>query len=547
MRFFSKLLAVFAFSAAILPLKLDACTNFIVTKGASADGSVMVTYNADAGGFMEPLYYLPAKDHAPNTMVDIYDWDSGKFLGKIKQIPHTYQVIGNMNEWQVAIGETTFTGREELRDTNGIIDYGSLIYLALQRSKTAREAIQVMTDLVAEYGYYSTGESFSVADANEAWIFELIGRGPNERGGNWVARKIPDGYICAHANQARIREFPTNDPANCLYSKDIVEFAKKRGIYDAKKDPVFKFADVYCPIDPGSLLACEGRVWTLFRKSAPSLKLSPDYWRAVKGAESYPLWIKPDKKLTVANAIDFMRDHFEGTEFDMTKGLAAGPFGCPYRWKPLNWKLEGDTTTQYTWERPISTQQSAFAFCSQARASMPREVGGVFWYGVDDNYMTVYIPLYTSIATAPECFTKYSIDKFSLESGFWVFNLVANLAYSKYSYAIKDIQSVQKELEGQFFANQPAVEKTAIELLNKDRKSAIDYLTTYSVSQSESTVKRWRALWEELVMKFNDGYINDVKVEHGRHPKSSGYGDYYFKKVVEEKPEAYKSQWREKK
>lgn len=543
MKFVKYLMLMAVVAMAIIPQRLSSCTNFIVTKGASVDGSVMITYNADAGGFMEPLYYLPAKDHKPGDMINIYDWDSGKFLGKIKQVPHTYQVVGNMNEYQVAIGETTFTGREELKDSTGIIDYGSLIYLTLQRAKTAREAIQVMNDLVSEYGYYSTGESFSVGDANEAWIVDMIGKGPGVKGANWVARRIPDGYVAAHANQSRIREFPMNDAENCLFSKDIVDFAISKKYYDPKKDGEFKFADAYCPIDPNSLLACEGRVWTLFRKSAPSLNLSSDYWRCVEGAEPYPLFIKPDRKLSVQDAISFMRDHFEGTEFDMTKGVAAGPYGCPYRWKPLGWKLEGDTVTKYLWERPIATQQSAFAFCTQARSNMPREIAGIFWYGPDDCFFTVYNPLYVSMKAAPETFTKYSIDDFSLESGFWVFNLVANMAYQKYNLMLGDIQKVQSEIEGKYFANQSAVEKTAMELYAKDKDAAINYLTDYSVSNSESTVKRWRKLWETLVMKFNDGYINDVNVDHGRHPKSSYYGQEFLKQVVTERPDYYKDQW----
>lgn len=539
-----KLLAgIIIYTAVLIPTKVESCTNFIVTKGASADGSVMITYNADAGGFMEPLYFRAATDHAPGAMLDIYEWDSDKHLGRIKQIPHTYQVVGNMNEHQVVIGETTFTGREELKDSTGIMDYGSLIYVALQRAKTAREAINVIVDLCYTYGYYSTGESFSIGDADEVWIMDLIGKGPGNKGINYVARKVPDGYVAAHANQSRIREFPMNDPENCIYNKDIVQFAIDRKYYDPKKDGEFKFADVYCPIDANSLLACEGRVWSIFRRIAPSQNFSPDYWRCVEGAEPYPLFIKPDKKVTVQDAMAMMRDHFEGTEFDMTKGVPAGPYGCPYRWKPLGWKLDGDTVTKYIWERPVSTQQSAFAFCSQARANMPREIGGVFWYGVDDSYMTVYNPLYVSMKYPPEIFSKYSISEFSLESGFWVFNLVSNIVYHKYNLAIADVQKLQKEIENEYFDNQPYVEQRAMDLLKKDRNKAIDYLTNYSVTQSENTVRRWRKLWEQLVVKFNDGYVNDVTVDGGRHPKSSYYGQEFYKAVVKERPDYYKETW----
>lgn len=531
----------------ILPFTLvtaDACTNFLVTKGASADGSTMITYNADAGGFMEPLVYMPAAKYAADDMLEVYDWDTGKYLGKIKQASETYLVIGNINEYQVSIGETTFTGRTELQDTNGIMDYGSLIRITLQRSKTAREAIKIMTDLVAEYGYYSTGESFSIADANEVWILEMIGKGGKEKGAVWVAVKIPDGYVAAHANQARIRQFPLNDPENCLYSKDIISFAQKNGYYDSKKNGEFSFVDAYCPLDPPSLLFCEGRVWSLFKNAAPSMNLSPDYWRCVEGAEPYPLYIKPDKKLSVKDVFSLFRDHFDGTEWDLKKGNGGGPFGNPVRWKPLTFKLEGDTTSQYAWERPISTQQTAFSFVSQMRSWMPREIGGIFWYGVDDNYTTVYAPIYCSNLVPPPSSQGYSIKDFSLNSAFWVFNLVANLAYTRYDSAIVDIQAVQSELENKFFAFQPAVEMAASELYKKDKALAVQYLTDYSVNQFEIVVDRWRQLWEGMVMKYNDGYINNVNEAGGRHPKGVGYGKEFFKRLVKERPGYYDVKWR---
>jgi dipeptidase len=517
----------------------DSCTNLLVTKGASSDGSTMITYNADAGGFMEPLFFLPGGTHGVNDSVEVYDWDTRKYLGKIKQVPITYSVIGNMNEYQVAIGETTFGGREELRDTTAVIDYGSLMRLALQRAKTAREAIKVMGELVAEYGYYSTGESFSVSDPNEVWMLEMIGKGSKEKGANWVAVKIPDGNIAVHANQARIRKFPLNDPENCTYSPDVIKFAQNNKLYDPKINGEFSYVDAYCPLAPDGLLYCEGRVWSIYRRSAPSLKLSSDYWRAVEGAEPYPLYIKPDKKLSVKDAVSMMRDHFNDTEFDLTKGVAAGAFGCPVRWKPLAFKLDGDTVNQYGWERAISTQQTAFTFVSQSRSWMPREIGGIFWYGVDDSYTTVYVPLYCAITTPPPSTQGYSIAEFSLNSAFWVFNLVANTAYTKYSYMIKDIQAVQSKLENKFYAFQPAVEKAAEELYKTDKNLAIEYLTDYSVNQFEITVDSWRELWTNLVVKYNDGYINDTKVEFGRHPKGVGYGDEFLKRVVKERPGYY--------
>ncbi len=527
------LIAIFA-----IFYKSDSCTNLLVTKGASVDGSTMITYNADAGGFMEPLVFLQRGTYGEKDSIEVYDWDTHKLLGKIKQAPVTYQVIGNMNEYQVAIGETTFTGREELRDTNGRIDYGSLMRLALQRSKSAREAIKVIGDLVSEYGYYSTGESFSISDPNEVWFFEIIGKGGKELGAVWVAVRIPDGYIAAHANQSRIRKFPLNDPENCIYSPDVIKFAEKMGYYDKKRDGDFSFVDAYCPLDAGALLFCEGRVWSLFNNAAPSLKLSTDYWQAVIGAEPYPLYIKPDKKLSVSDAIDLMRDHFDGTDWDLTKGSVASPFGNPGRWKPLVFKINGDSA-EYAWERPISTQQTEFAFVTQSRNWLPNEIGGIFWYGVDDTYTNVYVPLYCGISAMPPSTQGYSIAEFSMNSAFWVFNLVANMAYNKYSYMIKDIQEVQSKLESKFAAFQPSVEMAAADLYKKDKSLAVAYLTDYSVSQFEITVNEWRSLWQRLTVKYNDGYINDVNVEFGRHPQSSGYGQENLKRYINERPGYY--------
>ena len=428
-----------------------------------------------------------------------------------------------------------------MHDSTGKVDYGSLMYIALQRAKTAREAINVMTGLANKYGYCSEGESFSVADANEAWILEMLGK--PEGGVIWAARRVPDGYVCAHANQARIREVPLIDPDNCMYAPDMITYAIKKGWYDPKKGD-FSFADTYCPPDPGSLMYCEDRIWRFFTKIAPSQHFSDDYWRAVKGAKPYPLFIKPDKKLTVQDVMSLMRDHFEGTPYDMTKGIAAGPFGCPYRWKNLGWKIEGDST-QYGWERPISTQQTAFAFVSQMRSWLPRQIGGVFWYGVDDTYSNVYMPLYCCMTKPPKAFITGSIKEFSFDSGWWVFNLVANLAYTKYSYIIKDIQVVQKELEAKFHTMQPVIEKTALELYKTEPGLMVDFLTNYSLSQAETTFERWQKLWKVLVVKYNDGYINDINDANGRNPKGVGYGNDFFKEVVKERPGYYDVKWRE--
>ena len=432
-----------------------ACTNLLISKGASADGSTMITYNADAGGFMDPLYFMSPMDHKDDS-VEVYEWDTGKYLGKIKQVPHTYGVIGNINEYQVSLGETTFTGRTELTDTNARVDYGSLMYLALQRAKTAREAIKVMTDLVAEYGYYSSGESFSVADPNEVWILEMISKGPWEKGAVWVAVRIPDGYISAHANQSRIQEFPLNDPENCIYSKDVIDFAIKHNYYNPKKDGKFSFQRAYSPNDPSTLLVCEGRIWSLFRRAAPSLNLSDDYWRAVEGAEPYPLYIKPDKKLSVQDAISLIRDHFEGTPYDMTKGFAAEPFGNPYRWKPLEWKIEGDTMT-YAWERPITSQQSAFSFVSPDALVLVRNCRHIMVY----LWMIIIQMLYASIlfddATA-EIIYRWNITELIFKL-FGYLMLLQILHHTKYSYNIKDIQEKKSQLENKFFAFQPSTKK----------------------------------------------------------------------------------------
>jgi dipeptidase len=532
------LLVIFIFGSSAV----KACTNVLVSKGASKDGSVMITYNADAGGFMEPLYFMDAKDWGAKDSLDIYEWDTGKFLGRIKQVAHTYKVIGNMNENQVAIGETTYGGRDELQKPNGILDYGSLMYIALQRAKTAREAIKIMTDLANQYGYVSEGESMSVSDANEAWIFEIIGKGLKEKGVVWAACKVPEGYICAHANQARIREVPVKDKENCMYAKDLFTFAEKEGYWNPKSGKNFSFVDAYCPLTPEGLFLCEDRIWSIFRRAAPSLNLSSDYWRGVKDAVPYPLFIKPDKKLSVQDVMALMRDHFEGTDFDMTKGLMAGPFGCPYRWKSLYFQAPGDTVTKYGWERPISTQQTAFSFVAQSRSFLSNAVGGIFWYSVDDTYSNCYMPLYCCMLERPKPFAKADVTKYDPESAAWIFNLTANYAYTKYSYIIKDIQAVQKELEGNFFELQPAVEKTALELEKTDTTLAIQYLSDYSITHAKIVVDRWQELYEYIVTRYNDGYINDGK-DGGRHPKGVGYGSAWIQRVLKEQPEYYKVEW----
>jgi len=536
---FSAVLFLFLFSQMIS----EACTNFIIAKGAGKDGSSFLTYAADAGGFMEPLFFVPAGKHGPDEKVDIYDWDTGRFLGQIDQAAETYKVVGNMNEYQLAIGETTFTGLDSLRDTTGIIDYGSLIRLALQRAKTAREAIDIIDDLTSRYGYYSTGESFSLVDKNEAWIMELHPKGVDDKGIVWAARRVPEGHIAAHANQARIRNLPQND-SGTLFSKDVETFARKKGIWKSYQGN-FSFADTYNPLDPSGTLFCEGRVWRFYTLAAPSMELSPDYWRAVKNTEPYPLFIKPDNKIGVEDLKVWMRDHFEGTDYDMTVGLAAGPYGCPYRWKSLRWQVEGDTINNYAWERPIATQQTAWSMIAQMRSEMPDEVGGVFWYGVDAASTSCYLPIYTTITEVPKPLASGGIDRFDWDTMFWTFNAVANRSYLQFSSIYPDIQKVQEYFESKFLALQPAIEKAALDLMSTDNRLAEHFLNDYTESNIIRVHSRWKDLWEYITVKYNDGYMNDVTKNNGRSPSSIGYDSEFLRQVIESKPGYYDLKWKE--
>jgi len=503
------------------------CTNFIVTKSASNDGSTFLSYTADSYTFYGELYHFPAALYPEGAMLDIYEWDTGKWLGRIPQARRTYNVVGNMNEFQVSIGETTFGGRSELVNPKGLIDYGSLIYIALQRSTTAREAIKVMTELVNEHGYYSSGESFSIVDANEAWILELIGKGPNVKGAVWVAHRIPDGYVSGHANQARITTFALNDKENVLYAPDVITFAREKG-YFSGKDADFDFSAAYNPLDFGGIRFCDGRVWSLFRRVNPSMD---KYITYIKGesTERMPLYVKPENKLAVSDVMHLMRDHYQGTDLDMTKGIAAGPYHMPVRWRPLTWEHNGET---YFHERPISTPQTGFSFVSQARASMPREVGGVLWFGVDDTYMTVYSPIYSSSTQVPHNFAKGvgSFTNFTWDSAFWVFNFVSNYAYPKFSLVIDDVQREQRRLEGKFLSAQENIESTALALHKESKGKSIDFLTNYSVSAATETYTSWKKLGEYLIYKYMDGTVKD---EFGKI-KSPGYSPEFRAEIVKE-------------
>ncbi|MGQ1889719.1 dipeptidase [Thermophagus sp. OGC60D27] len=533
---------IFALQTGLIfpPSDVLACTNVLVSKGASADGSVMISYAADSHILYGELYFRPAKDYPQGSMLDIYEWDTGKYLGQIEQVPHTFQVVGNMNEHQVSIAETTFGGRSELRDTTGIMDYGSLIYVTLQRAKSAREAIHIMSSLVEKYGYYSSGESFSIADPYEAWIMEMIGKGPNNKGAVWVARKVPDGYISAHANQARITTFPLNDEENCLYSHDVISFAREQGYFNGKNKD-FNFADAYAPLDYGAVRFCEARVWSAFRHV--NEKEANQYEDFIMGRSSkrMPLFIKPTKKVSARDIMNIMRDHFEGTVLDMTQDAGAGPFKVPYRWRPLTWTVD---STEYLNERAIATQQTGFSFVAQMRSGLPNPVGGILWFGVDDADASVYVPMYAGIKSAPY---EYAVGngnmlEFSWDAAFWVFNWVSNMSYSRYNYMIKDIRKVQKELEDKFELMQPAIDNTAKMLYEKDPKMAKQFLTEYSHNQARLTVQKWQKLGQFLMVKYLDGNIHPekngvfLKNNYGEphSPQFPGYDEDYYRNVVKD-------------
>lgn len=479
-----------------------ACTNLIVGKNASADGSTIVSYSADSYGLFGYLCHYPAATHPKGTMVDIHDWDTGKYLGQIEQARKTYSVIGNINEYQLTIAETTFGGRPELADSTGIIDYGSLIYLGLQRARTAREAISVMTNLVKEYGYYSEGESFTIADPNEVWIMEMIGKGPGVRGAVWVAVRVPDDCIAAHANQSRIRQFNMDDKENCLYSPDVISFAREKGYFNGvNKD--FSFADAYNPLDFGGIRYCDARVWSYYNKYAAGMEAYLPYIKGDVKAERMPLFVKPVRKLSVQDVMNAMRDHYEGTPLDLTKDLGAGPFHSPYRPSPLSFKVDGK---EYFNERPIATQQTAWSFVSQMRADLPDMVGGVFWFGTDDANTTVYTPVYCGTTQVPDCLREDKADyvTFSWDSSFWIFNWVANMVYPRYSLMIDDVRAEQHRLEDTYLDAQQGIEQAALKMYQTSPEQARAFLTNYSVMTANCAFDAWKRLGEFLIVKYND-------------------------------------------
>ncbi|MDR1258810.1 MAG: C69 family dipeptidase [Tannerellaceae bacterium] len=535
-----------ACAALLAGVEAIACTDLLIGKRASVDGSVIISYAADSHTLYGELYHWPAATWPEGAMLDVVEWDSGMHLGQIPQARQTYSVIGNMNEYQVAITESTWGGRHELADSTGIMDYGSLIYIALQRSRTAREAIRVMTGLVAEYGYHSSGESFSIADKNEVWIMEMIGKGAGNKGAVWVAIRIPDDCISAHANQARIQQIPFSDKENCLYSPDVVSVARERG-YFSGKDGEFSFARAYNPYDFSGLRGCEARVWSFFRKYDKTMDRYADFVKGDPSKEPMPLYIKPDRKLSVQDVQNCMRDHYEGTDLDMTKDIGAGPYKSPYRWRPMNFTVDGQT---YVNERAIATQQTGFVIVPQMRNWLPDEIGGVLWFGVDDADMAVFTPLYSSMLAAPECYRVGNGDmyNFSWTSAFWIHNWVANMAYGKYNFIIEDIRKVQNELEAGYKNSLPAIDKSALELLAKSPEEARKFLTWFSATTARDATGRWKELGEYLLVKYIDGNVK--KEENGQFkrnpyglpasPDFPGYDEAYYRSIVADAGERLK-------
>ena len=554
------------FTLHLLPFTSRACTNLIVSRGATADGSTFITYAADSHTRYGQLRYCPAADHPEGATLKLYNYGSLKFQIEIPQPAHTYQVVGFINEHQLAIGETTWGGREELAHGSGNgIDYGNLIYVTLQRARNCREAIKVMHELVSTYGYAEGGESFSIADPNEVWIYEIINKG-DERGAVWVARRVPDGYISGHANQARITTFPWENgkkkdgsgksissksiknifdkDVECVYSEDVAAFARKRGWYSGK-DADFSFADTYNPLTFSGLRACEARVYAMFNRCADDMKRYEAYAMGDKSAERLPLWVKPNRKLTVQDVMSLMRDHFEGTPMDMTQDVGAGPFHCPYRWRPMDFEVDGQ---KYVHERAISTQQTGFSFVAQCRSWLPDKLGGIIWFGVDDTYSTVYCPVYCGVTQVPVCFEEGngSMSRYSETAAFWLFNRVSNFCYLRYDSMIVDVRQVQQELETDFVRDETTHAKRWAQEDNERR--LVGELNRFSNERAERMMRRWKELDELLLMKYIDGNIKTV--ENGRIKTTltgvvtginqPPYPAWFYRQIVDDKGEVLK-------
>ena len=495
-----------------------ACTNFIVGKKASADGSIIISYSQDSYGSFEPLRVIPAADHPAGTMHPLYHYETSNYLGEVPEVAHTYGIVGLMNEHQVTIHETTWGGRIELVDTvSGLIDYGSLMVLALQRSKTAREAIDIMTSLTETYGYESEGESFTIADPNEVWIMDMIGKGPGRKGTVWVAMRIPDDCISGHANQCRIRQFPLKDKKNCLYAKDVIKFAREKGYFNGK-DADFSFADAYNPLDFGGLRYCEARVWSFFNRWA-DMDMQPylGYAMGDTKAQPMPLYVKPKAPLSAQDVKNMMRDHYEGTPMALTTDVGMGPWEMPYRPTPLSFEVDGK---KYFNERPISTQQSACVYVSQMRSWLPNHIGGLTWFANDEANTTAFTPVYCNMPTAPECYDKNTADAFhfSTRSAYWVENWVANMVYLRYSLLFPELQKVRDRLEADYNSLQAEVEQKAA-AMSKDE--AVKYLSAYSHRTAGAMMDEWNQLAQLIIVKYNDMAVKRTD-ENGQYEKTPG-------------------------
>lgn len=517
-----------------------ACSNLIVGKKASVDGSVMVSYNADDYGMFGHLCHYPAGTHPKGSMRQIYDWDSGVYHGEIEEAPVTYNVIGNINEFQLSIGETTYGGREEMVDSTGILDYGSLIYVTLQRAKTAREAISVMTSLVEKYGYNSEGETFSICDPNEAWIMEMQGTGAGSKGVVWVAMRIPDDAICAHANQSRIGKFNMKDKKNVLYSKNVISYARKMGWFNGK-DSEFSWKNTYAFPDFSGRRFCDARVWSFFNHYADDFdRYLPWALGKDKDAEDMPLWIVPNRKLSVADVENGMRDHYEGTALALdTTSIGGGIYEMPYRPTPLTFTVDGK---QYFNERPISTQQTAFTFVSQLRSWLPREIGGVLWFGNDDANMVAYTPVYCGNTVQPACYNTKGADAvtFSSDNAFWLCNMVSNMVYPRYSQLFPELKAVRDSLETSYFANQTSIEKQAANLYKTDKAAALKLLNNYSNTKADEMLASWKRLATRIIVKYNDMAVK--KEKDGKLLQSvtrPGYPASFGRKLVKETGDWY--------
>ncbi len=523
-----------------------ACTNLIVTRGASHDGSVMITYAADSHTRYGAIAFYPAADHAPGTACEVYHYENGRLMGTIPEVPHTYSVIQFMNEHQVAIGETTFGGLDSLQSQPGaILDYGSLMKIGLQRARSARELIRVITELIAQYGYASSGESLSISDRNEAWIMEIIGKGKYEKGAVWVALLVPDGMVSGHANQARITTFPLqksnnfDDPRQTVYhAPDVISFARKHGFYKGM-DADFSFSDVYNPVNFGGARYCDARIWSFFRKISRAVRDNGDYTRYVMGkfdrksvmtgqipnpngfvSNRLPLWIKPDSPVTLSQVMAGMRDHFEDTPLDMRNDPGAGPFALPYRWRPMEFTVD---SVKYLNERAIATQQTGYSFVAQSRNWLPDPIGGIFWFGVDDADGCVYAPMYCGIRNIPESYAwgNGSMISWSETSAFWNFSQVNNWAYTRYNMIHPEIEEYQAEYENRLISETAVVDKQAELLFGKDTTASLDYITAYSSFTGNKLVTDWKKFYQYLFMKYTDG---NLKISEGHKLKDNGNG-----------------------